>query len=37
MFQSFHPVSDRSFGAKHVPLLRARLKELSLSHAAPAV
>jgi len=30
MFQSFDPVSDRSFGAKHVPLLRARLKELSL-------
>ncbi|MEM6747340.1 MAG: aminopeptidase P family protein [Pseudomonadota bacterium] len=30
MFQSFDPVSDRSFGAKHVPLLRARLKELGL-------
>ncbi|MEO1041887.1 MAG: aminopeptidase P family protein [Pseudomonadota bacterium] len=25
MFQSFDPLSDRSFGAKHVPLLRARL------------
>ncbi|MEM1379125.1 MAG: aminopeptidase P family protein [Pseudomonadota bacterium] len=30
MFQTFDPVSDRSFGAKHLPLLRTRLKELGL-------
>jgi Xaa-Pro aminopeptidase len=30
MFQTFDPVADPSFGARHVPLLRARLKELGL-------
>ncbi|RZO64950.1 MAG: aminopeptidase P family protein [Parvularculaceae bacterium] len=30
MFQNFDPVSDRSFGAKHVPALRAELKSMAL-------
>ncbi|MEM9810638.1 MAG: aminopeptidase P family N-terminal domain-containing protein, partial [Pseudomonadota bacterium] len=30
MFQSFDPVSDKSFGPKHLPLLRERLTELGL-------
>ena len=30
MFQSFEPVSDPSFGAKHLPPLRARLRERGL-------
>ncbi|GGY43347.1 aminopeptidase P family protein [Parvularcula lutaonensis] len=30
MFQTFDSVSDKSFGAKHLPLLRARLKEIGL-------
>lgn len=30
MFQTFEPVSDRSFAAKHLPLLRAELKKRGL-------
>jgi len=30
MFQSFDPVSDRTYAAKHLPLLRKRLAELGL-------
>jgi Xaa-Pro aminopeptidase len=30
MFQTFDPVSDRSFGGKHLPLLRERLETLGL-------
>jgi Xaa-Pro aminopeptidase len=30
MFQTFDPVSDRSFAGKHLPLLRERLKALGL-------
>lgn len=30
MFQHFEPVSDRTFAAKHLPLLRARLAALGL-------
>ncbi|MEM1409918.1 MAG: aminopeptidase P family protein [Pseudomonadota bacterium] len=30
MFQTFDPVSDRSFASKHVPLLRAKLDSLGL-------
>ncbi|MEM9839964.1 MAG: M24 family metallopeptidase, partial [Pseudomonadota bacterium] len=30
MFQTFEPVSDRSYGGLHLPLLRAKLAELGL-------
>lgn len=30
MFQTFEPVSDRSFAGKHLPLLRAEMKKQSL-------
>lgn len=30
MFQHFDPVSDRSFAAKHLPLLRAEMKALKI-------
>ncbi|WDI30512.1 aminopeptidase P family protein [Hyphococcus flavus] len=30
MFQTFEPVSDRSFAGKHLPLLRAEMKKLNL-------
>ena len=30
MFQSFEPLSDRSFAAKHLPLLRAEMKKQNL-------
>ena len=30
MFQTFDPVSDRSFASKHLPLLRARLNAAGL-------
>lgn len=30
MFQTFDPVSDKSFGKEHLPKLRARLKDLGL-------
>ncbi len=31
MFQTFEPVSDRSFAGKHLPLLRERLRQLNLT------
>ncbi len=30
MFQTFEPVSDRSFAGKHLPLLRAEMKKQNL-------
>ena len=30
MFQTFEPVSDRSFASKHLPLLRAEMKKQNL-------
>ena len=30
MFQSFDPVSDRTFASKHLPALRAEMKRLGL-------
>ncbi|MCA8887790.1 MAG: aminopeptidase P family N-terminal domain-containing protein, partial [Parvularculaceae bacterium] len=31
MFQTFDPVSDRSFASRHLPLLREQLRELNLT------